>query len=937
MPSYPRSYPNVGAHPYASFIHKVERPARYLGGEYQAITKAWSDVDVTVCLAFPDIYDIGMSHLGTKILYSLLNKNARIACERAFAPWVDMERELRERELPVVSLESARPLRDFDVVGFSLQYEMTFTNVLNLLDLSGIPLRAADRDDSYPLIIAGGPTTMHPEPVAPFIDAALIGDAEELLPRTLLLVAQWKRDGVSKRELLERMAALGGWYCPALYEVTEEPRNDLLVVDPDRSVGPYPVERAFVEDLDAYPFPSDAPVAAAEAIFDRMSIEIARGCTEGCRFCQAGMIYRPVRERDPDAIVDTVMAALDNGGYNQASLTSLSTADYSCISPLIKKVMERLRERRVALSVSSLRAYGLGEETLDEIASVKATGLTFAPEAGTARMRDVVNKNVSDEDIERSAHRVFSRGWQRMKLYFMIGLPTETDEDVAGIIDTAARVRDVGLQYHPRKRVQVSASASSHVPKPHTPFQWAAMDSMPEIQRKQTLLRERARRLNVTVKYHNQKISYLEGIVARGDRRVADLIELAWRKGCRFDGWDDQLKWDAWLEAIDELDIQPERYLRTLPLDGTLPWDHIDVGLGEGFLEKEWKRALKDRLSPPCGKPKGDIVHHTNLQTAEADERKLVCYHCGVACDLSTMRDERLGFLAKLGATEPPAPSPERPAPRVNKKGARLPPRRATQGAAHLYRVGFTKLGAVAMTSQLDLARVLPRLVRRAKLPMRFTEGFNPKPVMSYGPALPLGVASLAEVFDLSLLIDIAPEALVEQLDAVAASGLIVTGAARLPDGARAVARVAKLAEYVVWLPGVSGEALAAGLTRLAGDTPVAATVIRKKGPRAIDVRDGLVSAARSIPTPLETAALGIPAAGEVLRWRVDLNNGAHVRPGELCQAILDLSELPAGSVTARSGLWGLRKGQVFDLLATEELLPLDEHPQLPRAAVPAG
>ncbi|MGE3854151.1 MAG: TIGR03960 family B12-binding radical SAM protein, partial [Planctomycetota bacterium] len=451
-------------HPYADFIHEVQKPARYIGGEYMSVRKDPADVKVSVCLAFPDIYDIGMSHLGTKILYSLLNKTDGIACERAFAPWVDMEAQLRSRQLPLVSLESWRPLGEFDVIGCSLQYEMTYTNVLNLLDLAGLPVRAADRNESHPLVICGGPVATHPEPLAPFVDAFLIGDAEERLPKSMLNFAEWKAAGVPRREILKRLAAMGGWYCPALYAHKECERSGLMVIDAEASEGPVPVHRAFVEDISDYPFPSDSPVAAAEAIFERMSIEVARGCTEGCRFCQAGMIYRPVREREPEQIIDSVMAAIKNGGFDAIGLSSLSTADYSCVSPLIKKLTERLHAERVSLGVASLRAYGLDEDVFDSMAKFKAGGLTFAPEAGTQRMRDVINKNVSDEDMFKTAHNVFSRGWQKMKLYFMLGLPTETDEDLEGIILTAARAREIGLQYHARSRVEVTASVSSHVP-----------------------------------------------------------------------------------------------------------------------------------------------------------------------------------------------------------------------------------------------------------------------------------------------------------------------------------------------------------------------------------------------------------------------------------------------------------------------------------------
>ena len=791
-------------HPYASFIHRVEKPARYLGGEYQSIVKAWSDVSCRMCLAFPDLYDIGMSHMGTKILYSIVNKTPDLLVERCFTPWFDMEAELRERELPLLSLESHRPLRDFDVLGFSLQYEMTFTNVFTMMDLGGVPLRNAERTLDDPLVIAGGPTSTHPEPLAPFIDIFLIGDAEERLPRLLRHYAELKAEGrLSREEIIAEIAREGGVYAPDLYRRSIDPISGLEVVqEPTHEGVPALVERAFLDDISRYRFPDDSPVAVAEAIFDRMSVEIARGCTEGCRFCQAGMIYRPVRERDPEEIVDTLLSAIEKGGYDEAAITALSTADYSCISPLVKTLMDELRARKVSLGISSLRAYGLSETTLDDIASVKATGLTFAPEAGTQRMRDVINKNVDEDDIYATCHRVFEKGWKKIKLYFILGLPTEEDEDIVGIAEMGRQAREIGLEY--RRNVQITVSVSSHVPKPHTPFQWARMDTLEEIERKQSILYRHSKQWRFVFRRHDMKVSHLEGIIARGDIRVGWLLERAWRLGARFDGWDEKLDWEAWMQAVEEFEerygVDRRLYLDTIPVDARLPWDHIHVGLEDGFLLKEYRKALKDRLSPPCGKPFRAKVHHTNKQDALADERRLVCYDCGIACDLSEMREQRVEFLDKLGAHEPrgarTGPNARESAQARIAQG--LTPYDFRQGEPTRYRIRYTKLGAVSLQGHLDLVRILPRVLRRIGVDAYYSEGFSPRPVMSFGPALGLGARALGEFADVSVLGDVEPADLIERFNRAAPDGLWFTGVRRLDAGDEPIAKVIAALETLV-------------------------------------------------------------------------------------------------------------------------------------------
>jgi radical SAM family uncharacterized protein/radical SAM-linked protein len=792
-------------HPYAEFVHRVEKPARYLGGEYGAVTKRWSDVSARICLAFPDVYDIGMSHLGFKILYKILNDDTRTLAERAYAPWVDMERELRTRALPLVSLESARPLRDFDVVGFSLQFELTYTNILTMLELGGIPLESAQRGDDDPLVIAGGPTATHPEPLAMIVDAVVLGDGEERTTEIALLWTDLKKRGVPRAERLRAIAKLHGVYVPSLYARSIDPDTGLEVVDRPLADGlAFPIRRNMVDDLNRFPFPHDGPVGGPEAIFDRMSIEIARGCTEGCRFCQAGMIYRPVRERDPEQIVDTLVKAVKESGYDGVSLTSLSTADYSCIAPLIQKVTDRLAPEKVSLGVSSLRAYGLEESVLDDMRKVRASGVTFAPEAGSQRMRDVVNKNVTEEQLMTTAERIFSRGWDSMKLYFMIGLPTEEEADVREIVNVGRRAREVGKRVKKEKGAgppKVTVSVSTHVPKPHTPFQWCAMDPESSVVEKQQWLKDEARTAKgVDLRMHDSRTSWLEGVFARGDRKLGRVLLRAHSSGARFDSWEDQLKIDVWVDAFAAEGIDPAAYLGTIPVSARLPWSHIDVGLEDGFLLREYRKALKSRLSPPCGKAAGAFVHATNLADAESDRRKLVCYDCGVACDLGAMRNERLVYLSRLGA-KTPREKPVAPEPMPMPTPKRQAPPKIVQGTARRVRFVYAKVGPMAFLSHLDLIRALPRSFRRLDVPLFYTSGFHPKPDMTFSPALSLGVASLSEILDVKLTVDVDPRELARELTRVSPRGLIWRDGVLLRKEDKSVASAIDGARYAVGIP----------------------------------------------------------------------------------------------------------------------------------------
>ena len=917
-------------HPYADFVAQVQKPARYLGGEVGAVHKAWDDPSIVarVCLGFPDLYDIGMSHLGLKILYSLLNDQRDLLAERVFSPWTDMDRELRARGLPLVSLESARPLREFDVVGLSLQFELTYTNCLQILDLGGIPLRAEDRREDDPCVVAGGPTATHPEPIAPFLDAVVIGDGEEAFPALIRAWADGKQRGLDRKARLRLLAKIQGVYVPSLYATSIDPDTGFTVVD--RSIAneaPFPVQRALVADLNRFPFPSDGPIPNPEAVFDRISIEIARGCTEGCRFCQAGMIYRPVRERDPESVIDSVTKALQRSGYDEVALTSLSTADYSCVSPLVREVMKRLEQQKVSLSVSSLRAYGLDEELLDEIQKVRATGLTFAPEAGTQRMRDVVNKNVTEEQLMQTAERVFSRGWSKMKLYFMIGLPTERDEDVAGIVETGKKALEIGKRVQKGRAPVVTVSVSTHVPKPHTPFQWAALDALPEIQRKQQILVSEARRTGVDLKMHDAPGSILEGILARGDRTLAPAIERAYRDGARFDSWEECLDLERWQRAFEAEGVTLARYTGTIPLSARLPWSHIDVGLEDGFLAKEYRKALKDQLSLPCGKAAGMFVHHTNVADTIADPRKLVCYDCGVACDLTAMRGERLVYLKKLGADGPVAIDLDKRKPKAPE--SRRPRASFTQGEPRRYRLRFTKLGPAAFLSHLDLLRALPRVFRRLELPLFYSQGFHPKPDLTFGPALSLGVASLHEYVDAKIIADLDVASMHRALSDNAPDGIAFTGFSRLSAGDASIAKVLGDGAFARYVVGIPTQALPSiGLRdvdalrhelegQLQGGALTVLRVIEGLG-KKIDVRSWLERV--TIDSPRARATLSDAGiVGDLVPIEVTVRLGASggVKISEVVEALLS-KEAPFRAV--RAAMWTMREGAAIDPIDVERL-----------------
>lgn len=586
----------------------VEKPARYLGSEWNAVKKNWDETKVKMSFAFPDVYEVGMSHLGLKILYSLVNDHQDYLLERVFAPWVDMESLLRKEQTPLFSLESYRPLGDFDLIGFTLQYEMSYTNILNMLDLAQIPVYTSERGNGDPIIIAGGPCAYNPEPLAPFVDVFVIGEAEELLLELLEKTKVHKENykgEIVREELLRQFLSIKGVYIPSFYEAHYFESGAFKALIPNAPEVPETITKRIIADFDASYFPKKPIVPFMEVVHDRVMLEVLRGCSRGCRFCQAGMVYRPVREKSEETLAKQAEELLKETGYDEVSLTSLSSSDYTCIEPLLTKLVERYQEEQISVSLPSLRVDSFSVNLAEEVQKVRKTGLTFAPEAGTQRMRDVINKGVTEENLEEAVTAAFKAGWTKVKLYFMIGLPTETFDDLDGIVDLAYKVLDIGNRELKaagiKKRVQVTVSASSFVPKPHTPFQWEGQDELSLLKEKQDYLKGKLKHRQINFNWHEAELSFIEAVFAKGSRRVADVLYEAWKKGCRFDGWSEHFDYDKWLQAFDEIGIEPAAYAnRRIEFEEKLPWDHIKVGLKKEFLINEYKQAVNYNLTEDC-------------------------------------------------------------------------------------------------------------------------------------------------------------------------------------------------------------------------------------------------------------------------------------------------------------------------------------------------
>ena len=582
---------------------KVQKPGRYVGGELGEVIKDKRDVDVRFAFCFPDTYEIGMSHLGIKILYSLFNEKPYIWCERVFAPWTDMEAQMREHDIPLYALESGDPISDFDFIGFTLQYELSYTNVVNMLDLGGIPLLSKDRHGLEHIVVAGGPCACDPEPIADFIDIFFLGDGEEVDLEVIELYRECKREGRSRAEFLRLAANIKGVYVPSLYDISYNEDGTINAITP-LDGAPEVIEKRVMMDMDESYYPDNFVVPNIEIVHDRAVEEIFRGCIRGCRFCQAGFLYRPVREKSVECISRQCHALCRNTGYDEVSLSSLSSSDYSQVVPLLKELNSWAKPENVSLSLPSLRVDGFTDDILDEIKTVRKSGLTFAPEAGSQRLRDAINKNVREDELINTCRVAFEGGYTTVKLYFMIGLPTETMDDVADIANLGRKVVDTfySAENRPKgKSPRVTVSASSFVPKPFTPFQWEPQDSMDTLREKQRHIKESITTKKITFNYHDSDTSFLEAVFARGDRRLGKAVLEAHKRGMRFDGWSDCFSLQNWLEVFEDCGIDPAFYAnRRRSFDEILPWDHLDYGIKKSFLKRECERAYNSEASPNC-------------------------------------------------------------------------------------------------------------------------------------------------------------------------------------------------------------------------------------------------------------------------------------------------------------------------------------------------
>lgn len=719
-------------------LKDVEKPGRYLGGEWNQIKKDPSSVQIKVALVFPDLYEVGMSYLGQKILYSLLNDNPKILAERVFAPWIDFEQKLRSEKIPLYSLENKIPLDEFDILGFSLLYELNYSNILTILDLARIPVFSSDRSLDHPLVMAGGPAVFNPEPVADVFDLFLIGDGEEAFLEILEKFGSMRKDSKDKSDLLKEMAKTSGVYVPSLYNTYLPDGAHLLAVKPEQDAPLNILKRVLYPFHEAH-FPEKIVVPDIKIIFDRVSVEVARGCSQKCRFCQASSVYFPPRVKSPSYVLDTILNSLKLTGYDDTSLASLSISDYPYLGPIVDALMEKLAEKKISLSLPSLRPKGLSSDIAESIIKVRKTGFTLVPEAGTDRLRRVINKKMEDDDIREASQIAFSQGWRLLKMYFMVGLPTEKDEDLEGIVNLIQEVVRIGQKIL-KSAPQINLSVSSFIPKPHTPFQWIKMEDEPSLREKYGFLKSRLKRYpSVRLKRHPLKNAILEAVFSRGDRKLNRVLHQSWRGGARFDSWNELFHFQAWEKGFEQVHLDYHVYLSSINTDTLLPWDHIGTGVKKSYLLEELNKALKEEYTPSClddscGTCQGCVFPHL-LERTFTEEVKI-------------------------------EPSKEIPLGKELEEVVR-------------YRVFYSKRQSARFISHIDLSNIIQRAFRRAGIRVVHTKGFHPKMSISYLPALPLGMEGRAECFEFKSRFLFKEDEFVSRMNSCLPSGIRILGLER--------------------------------------------------------------------------------------------------------------------------------------------------------------
>lgn len=799
-------------------LGKVEKPARYSGGEINAFRKKAPPADVHFALAFPDVYEVGMSHLGSHILYSVLNSREDVLCERTYAPWPDMEDLLRVKGWPLFTLESRLPLKAFDIVGFSLQYELTYTNVLAMLDLGQVPLRSCDREENHPLVIAGGPCALSGEPLAEFIDAFVLGDGEEVVLEVVDAYKSWRRSGAVRDRLLLSLSSVAGVYVPSLYQPKYRdggmgPLEETVpVMGRGQAFAPV-IKRRVLKDLDRAPYVEKPLIPLIPPIHDRAVVEVFRGCTQGCRFCQAGMIYRPVRERRPEEVCSMARDLLGHSGYDEVSLVSLSSADYSHIGELLTSLLSD-NPCGARVSLPSLRVDSFSVGLAQMLGSSTKSGLTLAPEAGSQRLRDVINKKVTQEDLLDAASAAFKAGYSHIKLYFMIGLPGETDEDVKAIGHLASLVRETGRDLG--KKPTVVVSVSGFVPKAHTPFQWEACLSQEELERRQRLLKRTLRGPGLVFRYHDAGLTWLEAVFARGDRRLGQALEIAFRSGRRFDAWPERFDRAVWEGIFRQAGIDPDSYAsRERARDELFPWDHLQSGVDKAFLWKERQKARRGERTEDC--------------------RWHPCEGCGVCSGLKVQTS-----IAPKAIAEPISPEAgghmPAPTPSTHLRRSSLEQGLPEAGAVKI-RVVYEKGDPVRFLSHLDVARVIHMSLKRALWPVQMSRGFSPKPRVSFYSPLPVGTAGKEEYFDV-LLSECPPLSdLVRSLSRAVPEGFSVSGAFEVPVRTPSLDQRIRGSVYSIELRDVDKRQVAAALHAFTEDDTVSFDVDRRSGTRTLDLR----------------------------------------------------------------------------------------------------